>query len=91
MEEEKVKSPAELRKELRAGSGKLSSTSGLCPGFQQANLGFVPSSEFENFSKFCEANPGRKEKIYIELINVFKDHARFFIKVWNPAISTQAI
>ena len=59
MEQEEVKLPSDLRSELRAGTGKLVSTSGLCPGFQQANFGFVPSDQFENFSKFCEANPGK--------------------------------
>lgn len=59
MEQEEIKLPSEFRSELRAGTGKLVSTSGLCPGFQQANFGFVPSDQFENFSKFCEANPGK--------------------------------
>ena len=31
--------PQEFRTKLRTGEGKLESTSGICPGFQQANLG----------------------------------------------------
>ena len=34
-EENEFETPAEFRKRLRMGRGKLEPTSGICPGFQQ--------------------------------------------------------
>ncbi len=50
--------PQEFRTRLRAGEGKLAPTTGLCPGYQQANMAFIPDEHFEEFAQFCELNPG---------------------------------
>ena len=52
------KRPKEFRADIRSGKGKLSPTSGCCPGYQQANLVFVPNQNFDEFAEFCEFNPG---------------------------------
>ena len=55
---EKEETPLEFRTRLRAGKGKLEPTTGLCPGYQQANMAFIPDEHFEEFAQFCEMNPG---------------------------------
>ena len=50
--------PEDFRTKLRTGEGKLESTSGVCPGFQQANLAFIPNENVTDFAEFCRLNPG---------------------------------
>jgi len=50
--------PTQFRERLRMGTGKLEPTSGVCPGFQQANLAFIPSAHVADFTEFCRRNPG---------------------------------
>lgn len=49
-------SPADLRRAIRAGR-HAGLTSGLAPGFAQANLAVLPAEFAGNFVRFCEANP----------------------------------
>lgn len=49
-------SPREVRARARAGDF-TGQTSGLAPGFHQANLVVVPASAAEDFRRFCERNP----------------------------------
>ena len=58
VEPDHVETPQELRTRIRAGDGKFKPTSGLCPGYQQANLAFIPDEHFDDFSQFCELNSG---------------------------------
>ena len=48
--------PKLLRREIRQG-GFFGSTSGLCPGFAQANLAILPKEEAFDFLLFCQRNP----------------------------------
>ena len=50
------KNPELLRQKIRAGQW-TGSTSGLCPGFAQANLAILPEQEAHDFSRFCQRNP----------------------------------
>lgn len=50
------KDPTLLRRRIRAGEW-TSSTSGLCPGYVQANLAIMPREQAEDFSLFCRRNP----------------------------------
>lgn len=49
-------SPAELRKLIRSGQHKAN-TSGLAPGFVQANMAILPAAYAADFLKFCHFNP----------------------------------
>lgn len=52
----KARSPAEWRQAIRAGNHR-GITSGLAPGYAQANLAVVPAAQAADFVRFCEANP----------------------------------
>lgn len=58
MEREKVKGlpPGEIRKLIREGKWK-SHTSGLAPGYAQANLAILPQKLAFDFLLFCQRNP----------------------------------
>lgn len=58
MDDIEEETPVQFRTRIRAGNGKLVPTSGVCPGYQQANLAFVPDDQFDNFALFCKSNPG---------------------------------
>jgi uncharacterized protein YcsI (UPF0317 family) len=47
--------PAQVRSKIRSGAHSLP-TSGLCPGFQQANVVILPKEFAEDFEKFCRSN-----------------------------------
>ncbi len=49
-------SPAALRQRFRAGTCRLP-TSGLAPGFLQANLAILPKRDAADFARFCLLNP----------------------------------
>ena len=49
-------SPAELRRAIRLGRHR-GITSGLAPGYAQANLAILPKKYSLDFVRFCEANP----------------------------------
>lgn len=48
--------PAELRARIRAGEHR-DHTSGLCPGFVQANVAILPRDWAAEFLHFCQLNP----------------------------------
>ncbi len=48
--------PRDIRAEIRAG-GITGVTSGLAPGFAQANLAVLPAELAADFRRFCELNP----------------------------------
>jgi uncharacterized protein YcsI (UPF0317 family) len=52
----KNKSPVEWRRAIRSGS-HAGITSGLAPGYAQANLAVLPAEFAGDFVRFCEANP----------------------------------
>ena len=55
MVEAATSAPAELRRAIRAGRfGGL--TTGLAPGYVQANLAILPAAEADDFVAFCRAN-----------------------------------
>lgn len=47
--------PADWRARFRGGERRL--TAGLCPGFVQANMAFVPADAADEFEAFLDANP----------------------------------
>ena len=51
-----LKSPVEFRRALRAG-GRRVQTSGLAPGYVQANVAILPRAEADEFLRFCQRNP----------------------------------
>ncbi len=51
-----VKHPSELRALIREGAFS-GNTSGLCPGFVQANVAILPKSWATEFLQFCQQNP----------------------------------
>jgi len=48
--------PAEVRRACRSGSWS-EQTSGLAPGFAQANLVILPQADADEFHEFCRRNP----------------------------------
>ncbi len=48
--------PAELRRRIRSGEHR-GNTSGLCPGYVQANLMILPADWAMEFLQFCRLNP----------------------------------
>ena len=48
--------PAQLRQRIRSGEHK-GNTSGLCPGYVQANLMILPADWAMEFLQFCRLNP----------------------------------
>lgn len=52
----KTSLPAEVRRACRAGEW-TTQTSGLAPGFAQANLVILPRADADEFRQFCELNP----------------------------------
>lgn len=51
-----LSTPGEVRRECRAGAW-TTQTSGLAPGFAQANLVILPRDDAEDFLQFCQLNP----------------------------------
>ena len=49
-------SPSELRAAIRRGAWRQH-TSGLAPGYVQANLVILPADEAADFQRFCQRNP----------------------------------
>lgn len=48
--------PRLLRKKIRSGE-HTGPTSGLCPGYIQANMVILPASVADDFHRFCTLNP----------------------------------
>jgi uncharacterized protein YcsI (UPF0317 family) len=51
-----MKHPPDVRMEYRTGQ-RHGVTSGLCPGYVQANLVMLPARDAQDFRAFCERNP----------------------------------
>jgi uncharacterized protein YcsI (UPF0317 family) len=51
-----LSTPEEVRRECRSGAW-TTQTSGLAPGFAQANLVILPREDADDFRRFCERNP----------------------------------
>lgn len=51
-----LSTPEQVRQQCRAGAWTMQ-TSGLAPGFAQANLVILPRHDADEFRRFCELNP----------------------------------
>ncbi|XP_077394561.1 D-glutamate cyclase, mitochondrial isoform X2 [Festucalex cinctus] len=57
-------SPAELRLLIRNEDSRITTTSGLASGYQQANVVIVPKHLANDFEAFCRSNPGPLPLLY---------------------------
>lgn len=49
--------PLVFRQQVRANSFQAHSTSGVCPGYAQANLLVLPKALADDFRLLCQRNP----------------------------------
>ncbi|XP_072314257.1 putative hydro-lyase BLi00500/BL02808 isoform X2 [Eucyclogobius newberryi] len=57
-------SPADVRRLIRHEDARISTTTGLASGFQQANVTMLPASLAEDFEVFCQRNKAPLPLIY---------------------------
>ncbi|XP_058471224.1 D-glutamate cyclase, mitochondrial isoform X3 [Solea solea] len=57
-------SPAELRLLIRQSDSRISTTTGLAKGYQQANVVILPKHLAEDFEAFCHSNPAPLPLLY---------------------------
>ncbi|XP_008314784.1 D-glutamate cyclase, mitochondrial-like isoform X2 [Cynoglossus semilaevis] len=57
-------SPAELRLLMRQNDPRITITSGLAKGYQQAGVIFLPNQHADDFEAFCHNNPGPLTFLY---------------------------